>query len=224
VATNNGIPAGATAAVLNVTAVDPSAAGFFTVYPHGVTRPTTANLNYIAGETTSNRVMVPLSTSGTTAGQITIYSQAAADLIVDVSGYFTAAGGSGTRFTAAANPVRICDTRPGNPSGLTGAYGQCDAKTLGSAQTLTINVAGLAGVPAIAKAVVVNLTGVSPSQNTYLTVFPGPRLPVVSDLNLAPGDIKANLAVATLSSHGTISIYNNTGSTNVVVDVLGWYS
>ena len=32
------------------------------------------------------------------------------------------------------------------------------------------------------------------------------------------------MAVATLSSTGTITIFNATGSIDVVVDVLGWYS
>ena len=32
------------------------------------------------------------------------------------------------------------------------------------------------------------------------------------------------MVVATLSSSGTITIYNYTGSTDIVVDVLGWYS
>ena len=224
VATNNLIPAGATAAVLNVTAVTPSGAGFLTVYPQGAAQPVTANVNYTAGQTTGNRVIVPLSTNGATPGEITIFSKAAADVVVDVSGYFSAPGGSGTAFTASANPVRICDTRAGDPSGLSGSYNQCDAKTLGPAQTLTINVAGLAGVPANAKAVVVNLTGVSPSVGTFLTVFPGLRRPFVADLNLGAGEVKANLTVAALSPNGTVSIYNNTGSTNVVLDVLGWFS
>ena len=55
-------------------------------------------------------------------------------------------------------------------------------------------------------------------------MFPSLPRPFVSDLNPAPGDVKGNLTVATISSTGTISIYNNTGSVNVVVDVLGWYS
>jgi hypothetical protein len=89
---------------------------------------------------------------------------------------------------------------------------------------LTLNVAGLAGVPANATAVVVNLTGVTPPQDTFLTVFPGPRQPATSDLNLSTGDVRANLVVAKLSSNGTISIANGDGTTNVVVDVLGWYA
>ncbi len=226
VATNNSIPQGATAAVLNVTVVNPAASGYLTVFPGGATQPNTANVNYAAGQVTGNRVIVPLSTTGATAGQIAVYSKSAADVVVDVSGYYSAAGGTGSEFTAEPAPVRICDTRPGNPSGLTGPANQCDNLTLAAATTDTpISVTGLAGVPSGAKAVVVNLTAVVPTQGTFLTVFPaGTTRPLASDLNPAAGDVKGNLTVATLSSSGTISIYNNTGSVNVVVDVLGWYS
>ena len=39
-------------------------------------------------------------------------------------------------------------------------------------------------------------------------------------LNPAASDVKGNLTVATLSPTGKIFIYNNTGSVDVVVDVL----
>jgi hypothetical protein len=87
-----------------------------------------------------------------------------------------------------------------------------------------VNVTGLAGVPTDAKAVVVNLTAVTPTLDTYLTVFPGGTLPLVSDLNPTFNEVKDNLVVATLSPTGTISIYNNVGHVDVVVDVLGWYA
>jgi len=217
---NGGVPSGATAAVLNVTDVAPSTSGFATVYPQGSGQPTASNLNYATGETTANRVIVPLSTSG----QISVFSSAGSDIVVDVSGYYSAEGGSGTTFNPESTPVRICDTRPSNPSGLSGPQAQCNGKTIGSGQTLTVNVTGLAGVPANAKAVVINLTGVHPSAQTFLTVFPSAPAPTVSDLNPATGVVRANLSVATLNSNGRIFILNHTGSIDVVVDVLGWYS
>jgi streptogramin lyase len=226
VAGQNGIPSGATAAVFNVTVVNATAPGFLTVFAQGAVAPFASNLNYTAGQVTSNRVMVPLSTTGATPGDISILSSSPADVVVDVSGYYTAAGGTSAQFTSEGAPVRICDTRAGNPSGLSGADNQCEGKTLGTAGTLTLNVAGLAGVPASgATAVVVNATGVSPSAPTFLTVFPDalPN-PLVSDLNETPGQVRANLVVATLSATGTISIYNDAGSMDVVVDVMGWYS
>jgi hypothetical protein len=224
VATNNAIPAGATAAVLNVSVVNPAAGGFLTVYPHGATQPFTANVNYAAGQVTGNRVIVPLSTSGVSSGEISVFSSAGADVVVDVSGYYSAAGGTGTTFNAEPAPVRICDTRAGNPSGLSAGAAQCNGQTLGPGATHVLAVSGLAGVPTGAKAVVVNLTAVTPSLGTFLTVFPGPTQPFVSDLNPAAHDVKGNLTVATLSAGGTISIFNNAGSVDVVVDVLGWYS
>jgi hypothetical protein len=212
--TGGTIPSGATAAVLNVTAVNPGASGFMTVYPQGSDRPNASNVNYAVGQTTANRVIVPLSASG----QVTVWSSAPTDLIVDVSGYYSAAAGSGSQFTAAASPVRICDTR------TTSATNVCTAKAIGPGGTLTLSVAGVAGAPAHARAVVINLTGVTPPADTFLTAFPGPRVPTTSDLNVAAGDTRANLVVATISSTGTISIANHTGTTDIVVDVLGWYA
>ena len=165
---------------------------------------------------------MPLSIGGALPGEISIFSSAPADVVVDVSGYYSASGGSGTEFTAEAAPVRICDTRTGNPSGLSGPSDQCGGNAIGTGRTLTVNVAGLAGVPSNAKAVVVNLTGVAPTAASFLRVFPNNLpSPLVSDLNEAPGQIKANLVVATLSSTGTISNFNHSGSVDVVVDVLG---
>jgi hypothetical protein len=223
VANINGIPAGATAAVFNVTVVNPQAAGFLTVFPQGSTKPFVSNLDYTRGLVTANRVIVPLSTSGATPGYISVYSSAGADVVVDVSGYYTAAAGSGSQFSAEGAPVRICDTRGGNPSNLSGSAAQCNGTSL--VGTGTLQVSGLAGVPSGAKAVVINLTGVFPTAPTFLTVFPNLQpSPLVSDLDQVPGDVGANLAVATLSPSGTIEILNDTGSIDVVVDVLGWYS
>ena len=57
------VPAGASAAVLNVTAVNPTASGFLTVFPAGTTMPTVSNLNFTPGVTVANLVTVPLSSS-----------------------------------------------------------------------------------------------------------------------------------------------------------------
>jgi len=55
-----------------------------TVYPCG-TRPTASNLNFTAGLTVPNLVLAPLSSDGT----VCLYVYGKADLLVDVSGYFT---------------------------------------------------------------------------------------------------------------------------------------
>ena len=94
-----------------------------TVYPAGTTRPGASNVNYVAGTAVGNRVTVPVSASG----QVTLYATAATDIIVDVSGWFTATGGTtGAEFTPEVDPVRICDTRGSNPSGLVPPNTQCN--------------------------------------------------------------------------------------------------
>ena len=93
------VPAGASGVVLNVAAVDPSAAGFISVLPGGATVPTgsslVSNLNFAAGDTVANLVTVGLSSTGT----VEIYNHVGnTNVVVDVAGYYTstpAASGSG---------------------------------------------------------------------------------------------------------------------------------
>jgi hypothetical protein len=226
VTSGTSIPSGATAAVLNVTVVNPLGAGFLTVYPQGGIRPTASNVNYAPGRATTNRVIVPLS-----GGKVTVYDSALTDVIVDISGYYSAASGTGSEFTAESAPVRICDTRP-----LTtfSPANQCTNDPIGPGQTLNadgsgnLTVAGLvagAGVPANATAVVLDVAGIIPTQSTFLSVLPHGSNATTSDLNLSAGENRANLVVATVNpGTGTISIFNQSGSVNVIVDVLGWYS
>ncbi|WP_198037698.1 hypothetical protein, partial [Streptacidiphilus jeojiense] len=56
-----GVPSsGVTAVAMNVTAVAPVGAGYVTVFPDGQSRPTVSNLNFAAGQTIPNLVMVPV--------------------------------------------------------------------------------------------------------------------------------------------------------------------
>ena len=64
-----GVPSDAVAVVLNVTAVTPSAGGFLTVFPTGVTRPTSSTLNYTAGSIVPNGTMVKIGTGGKKIGR-----------------------------------------------------------------------------------------------------------------------------------------------------------
>ncbi len=226
---NGGVPStGVEAAVLNVTAVGPRGPGYVTVYPTGTSRPTASNLNFAAGQVVANRVTVPVSSSG----QVTFYAAAPTDLVVDVSGYFTATGGTGAEFTPEPAPVRICDTRGSNPSGLVAPYTQCNthlgpgspSKPIGPRASVAIQASGLAAVPSGATTAVVNLTAVAPSASGYLTVYPGGTRPTTSDLDPPAGAVLADMVAATLSSSGAFDVFNAAGDTNIVVDVAGWYS
>lgn len=93
------VPQGASGVVLNVTVVNPGAAGFLAVRPAGTPgAPTTSNLNFEAGVVTPNAVNVALPTTGAGAGKIEItydaFGQAgpSTDVLVDVVGYTTSGG------------------------------------------------------------------------------------------------------------------------------------
>ncbi|MGL4745930.1 MAG: RHS repeat-associated core domain-containing protein, partial [Dermatophilaceae bacterium] len=85
---------------------------------------------------------------------------------------------------------------------------------------------GRAGVPASGvSAVVVNLTAVGGSTNSFLTAHPdGTTRPGVSNLNFATGETVANAAIVKVSPSGAIKIYNSTGSVHVLADVTGFYT
>jgi pro-kumamolisin-like protein len=81
---NEGPLATAAALVLNVTATQPTAAGYVTAYPSGVTRPGSSNLNFTAGQTIPNAALIPVN-----GDYLDLYNfQGAVQLVVDVSGYF----------------------------------------------------------------------------------------------------------------------------------------
>ena len=119
VAGRGGVPAsGATAVVLNTTATNSTATGFFTVFPSGTTRPLASNLNFGAGASVPNLVEVPVGADG----KVTVYngSGGSTDAILDVAGWVTTpqAATDGNGLYQALAPGRLLDTRNGTGSPL----------------------------------------------------------------------------------------------------------
>ncbi|MHB8508313.1 MAG: beta strand repeat-containing protein [Candidatus Dormibacteria bacterium] len=212
---------GVEAAVLNVTVTNTAAWGFLTVFPAGAQVPVASNLNFVAGQTVANRVMVPLSADGS----VSIYNfkgGRSADVVVDINGWFTdaSAPAAGGGYSPLA-PARILDTR--------GSGGDIPS-ALGPDSTGALMVAGHGGVPAMTAplpptGVVLNVTVTNPSAWSFLTIFPSDgTLPVASDLNWTGGQTVANLVVVGVGSDGRIDIHNLAGKADVVVDVEGWFN
>jgi hypothetical protein len=209
-----GVPfTGVSAVVLNVTAADQTANGVFTVFPSGSTRPLASNLNWVPGTPVPNRVMVPINA---TTGQVAIYNPlGSADAIVDVNGYYTDSTAAGAGFFSLF-PSRIVDTRngTGTPTGPVGANAH-----------ITVTVAGHGGVPSAgATAVIINVTVANPTAASDLVVSPSGVTSATSDLNYVAGQTVPNLVVVKLSTLGQIDIFNAFGTTNVIVDVVGYYT
>ncbi|TPG18364.1 hypothetical protein EAH86_08350, partial [Pedococcus bigeumensis] len=88
-----------------------------------------------------------------------------------------------------------------------------------------LQVVGRGGVPASGVgAVVLNVTAVAPTRSGYLTVFPSGQVrPTASNLNFVAGQAVANLVIVKVGAGGKVALYNSSGQTHLVADVMGWY-
>lgn len=206
-ASGSGVPAGATAVVINVTATGPVTSGYLSVGPAPSTG--TSNVNFAAGQTVATLVMAQLSPTGSLS--ITNGAAGGVQVVGDIEGYFTGDTSGSTYVPVAA--ARLVDTRAAH-----GLQAPLAADGNGSVQ-----VTGNAGVPAGAAAVVVNVTEVAPLMAGYLSA--GPALTTsTSSVNYTAGQTVANLAVAQLSPTGAMTLYNGSAAaSNVLVDVEGYF-
>jgi len=200
-----GVPAaGVRAVVLNVTVTAPTRPGHVTLHAAGTGTPATSNLNFLAGETRANLAVVALDDSGEVR---LVNSAGAAHLVVDVLGWY---GDDAASSFGSVVPARLHDTRHvGGP--------------VGGGQVLRIPVAGVAGIPTDARAVVVTLVGTDASATTHLSAHPSGTTPRASTLNLRAGQTVANLAVVTVGDDGAIAVLNSAGAAHIVVDVVGYF-
>jgi hypothetical protein len=208
------IPADATAVAMNVTATNPTAPSFLTVHPTGTTRPNAANLNMTAGLTISNMVIAKIGANG----QIDIDNFAGStDVVVDALAWVPS-----TSSYTGITPARVLDTRPGY-STVDGQ--QAGTGALGADSTRHLPLVGRAGIPVDATAVVLNVTATNPTAASFVTVHPtGTSRPTAANLNMTPGQTIPNLVIAKLGTGGQIDLYQLTGSTDLVVDVQGWFT
>lgn len=127
----------------------------------------------------------------------------------------------------AISPQRLLDTRQ-TAASETAAHqsppgGEPGAVAAGS--PVQLDATGQAGVPeAGVSAVVVNVTAVGASRPMHVTIWPGDApVPPTSSLNLTTGQTAANLVTTAVGPDGTIQLTNNTGTVDLVVDIVGWF-
>ena len=208
VAGSAGVPSGATAAILNITATAPTAGGFLTLWPAGQARPASSNLNFSPGETVANLVQVGLGSGGA----VSIYNSfGSTQVVADLAGFVVPGSGAAGRYTA-LEPARVLDTRGGS--------------AIGPGALLRLPLLGQGGIPSGGvSAVALNFTSAGSSAGGYLTAFPaGAPVPAASTLNFSAGQLVANRSIVKLGEGGAIEIFNAFGSTDVVADVSGWFS
>lgn len=212
--TGSVVPAGATAVTGNITVTNPTYGWAFYLGPVRADKPSTSNLNFLKGETSSNNVSVALDPSGNL--WVTFISSAGntADVVFDVTGYYTK-DLTGSVFVP-IDPVRLADSRAGY--GLGGK--------LAANSPAPFQVAGRGQIPAAATAVSGNLTVVNQTSSWALYVGPSssPK-PGASSLNFLVHDIKANGVVVLLNSGQLYVTYltNPGNTTDAVFDATGYF-
>jgi hypothetical protein len=200
-----GVPDGAIAVAINLTAVNATTGTYVTAWPGGQDRPTTSNLNPVPGMAVPNLAIVRLGL----AGDVNFFNNSGSvDLLADVVGYFRDGTSVGMAPLA---PARLLDTRDAGVP-------------IGGGQIIDLQVAGRGGVSDQPQAVALNVTVTGPTAGSFLTVWPsGEPRPLASSVNMVAGQTVPNMVLSRVGANGMISIFNNSGSTHVVVDVLGCF-
>jgi len=113
------------------------------------------------------------------------------------------------------DPARILDTR--EPIGVPAAG------PLGPDSSITIQVAGVGGVPAEATGVIVTLTATGGTADTFITATPtGTPRATTSVLNPGVSKAIANTITIGLGDNGRIDLYNKFGNVHLIADVTGY--
>ena len=109
----------------------------------------------------------------------------------------------------AVTPARVLDTRnSGVPVGQ------------GSNAVIDLNGA----IPGNATAVVLNVTATAPTGFTFVTAYPAAEeRPDASNLNLVPGQTRANQVTVGVNPDRLVALYNNAGSVHLIADLAGYY-
>jgi hypothetical protein len=220
------------AVVANVTVVEPTRAGYLSMSPTGAPAGTSSLVNFNAGENVPNLAVLGVGAGGrTTVTLTTPTGPGGAHVLVDVFGWISKSayqdtGDVGARFLP-VGPSRLLDTRSAPvPAGWTGG------RPLGAREQLVLPIRGANGlVPASADVtgVMVNVTAVNDAPGNAATFVsatpertPAGLEPATSVTNLAPGQIKANMAIVPVGADGSITFYNSRGNVHLVIDVLGY--
>jgi hypothetical protein len=194
-------PVGAAAVAINLTAVADDSYGFLVAYPCGVEVPTSASVNHLPGDVIAGTAFVPVSQAGT----ICVYSLALIDVVVDLTGIFTADDGLG--FVAVA-PTRTLDTRTG-----VGGWSPLH----GAAQVVDARVA-----PPGARAVSGTLTIAFPLRPVFLRAWGCGAPPETSNVNSAGFGAIANSVTTGVDPGGRLCVFS-LSATGSVFDTSGWW-
>ncbi len=197
-----GLPDGATAALVGITAVSPTSDGALTAYPCATERPGTVSVQAMAGRSVSATSPVTLGVDGT----FCIYTTVTAHVSVNLYGYY--APGTGDLFqTMAAG--RLYDSRAG--------------AVLAAGSIVHVQVTGKFATPVDATAAAMTVHAFTTGTAGTVTVWPcAASAPTVGSLVATDSVGVTNHVVSRLSATGDICVQVS-APMHIVVDLSGWY-
>ncbi len=214
------IPSTATAITANVTVTNQTKAGYVALTPTNTNNPTTSTINFPLKDDRANGLTVPLSVTGTVSAVYKAAAGGTTNLILDVTGYYSSAGG-GLLFHP-LNPGRRIDTRlalgtAGQGNGLSGPQGTTSRSAV---------IAGHFGVPATAAAITGNLTITGQTGAGYVAVTDSSIAhPTTSTINFPLADDRANGITTPLGAGDLWFVYQVLAGKHVqlIVDLTGYF-
>ncbi|MFN7937660.1 MAG: BACON domain-containing carbohydrate-binding protein [Bryobacteraceae bacterium] len=204
------IPNDVVAYSVNITAIPKSGSlAYLSAWPTGLPQPVVSTLNAFTGTVVANAAIVPVGTGG----EISIFVTDAADVVIDLNGYFQREGLSYYPLP----PCRVLDTR--NPNGTYGG----PVLNAGSSRTFSATGSGC-GIPSVAQAFSMNATVVPSAGLSYLTIWPaGAPQPFVSTLNAFDGSVTSNALSIRAGTGGSFSTFV-TDTTHLIIDTSGYFA
>ncbi|MCU1367394.1 MAG: type sorting protein [Ilumatobacteraceae bacterium] len=207
----SGVASDASAVVLNVTVTETTDAGFVTVFPCGSTQPNASSLNYTSGQTVANAVITKVGDGG----KVCFFTTAALQLVVDVTGEFSA-----TASYVPLVPARLLESRQGMAT-VDSVSNGIGTRPTGS--TTELVVGGRGGVAPDAASVVLNVTVTGPQDAGFITVFPcGSDRPNASSVNYVAGQTVPNAVISKVGPGGKVCLYTS-AATDLLADVTGYF-
>ncbi len=214
------VPASARAFVVNVTVIPRPGSGvdFVTLWPQGEPRPAVWTVRSPDGQTVANTQIVKAGANG----GISLFTSDAADVLLDISGYFTGDASVSNLVFYPLSPCRVIETRRDFRS-PDGPFGPPSLAT-GQTRRFRFPDSPHCLVPTGAAAYSVTLTVVPPAPLPFLTAYPsGNSLPGVSSINSFAGRTLANNIIVPTSPDGSIDVYAYQ-TTDFLMDINGYFA
>lgn len=213
-----GVPAGAAAAFFNTTIADPTSGGYLLLYENG-SAPPTSTMNFLAGSAglTNGSITSLAPTTPDLAVRYSAVSPNQLDLVLDVHGYFK--NDAPLKYHP-IQPCRAIDTRSSSMGG----------PALTSGFRRYFRIAGNCGIPEGAQAVFAHVLAFEPTGSGYLFALPSYGFAAYRTLVLDGSEpTLGNGTIVPLDTNETLDFaleaqfFTFTGSTNVIVDVFGYF-